>query len=123
MHLEPSWQWPKPVRGNVPVLIGGAAGPKLFDAICDYAESICAIADVFDALTSERPYKKAWPVQEAVDFLLKQRGAHFDPRLVDLLGEAPIAQLRHDDGAEFAWDAKAWVGRDTGGMPVLRVSR
>ncbi|WP_338767326.1 two-component system response regulator [Massilia sp. METH4] len=50
---------------------------------------ICAIADVFDALTSERPYKKAWPVQEAVEFLQKQRGAHFDPRLVDLF----VAQL------------------------------
>jgi len=45
---------------------------------------ICAIADVFDALTSERPYKKAWPVQEAVELLQKQRGAHFDPHLVDL---------------------------------------
>ena len=38
VHLEPSWQWPKPARGDVPVLIGGAAGPKLFDAICDYAD-------------------------------------------------------------------------------------
>ncbi len=38
VELEPSWQWPKPVRGDVPVLIGGAAGPKLFAAICDYAD-------------------------------------------------------------------------------------
>ena len=38
VRLEPSWQWPKPERGNVPVLIGGAAGPKLFAAICDYAD-------------------------------------------------------------------------------------
>jgi len=38
VNLEPSWQWPKPVRGDVPVLIGGAAGPKLFAAICDYAD-------------------------------------------------------------------------------------
>ncbi|MEY2468718.1 MAG: hypothetical protein QOF21_1416 [Actinomycetota bacterium] len=37
-QLEPSWQWPKPARGDVPVLIGGAAGPKLFAAICDYAD-------------------------------------------------------------------------------------
>ncbi|MBB3220502.1 response regulator [Pseudoduganella umbonata] len=48
---------------------------------------ICAIADVFDALTSERPYKKAWLVQDAVELLLKQRGVHFDPRLVDLFVE------------------------------------
>jgi probable F420-dependent oxidoreductase len=38
VRLEPSWQWPKPVRGDGPVLIGGAAGPKLFAAICDYAD-------------------------------------------------------------------------------------
>jgi probable F420-dependent oxidoreductase len=38
VELEPSWQWPKPARGSVPILIGGAAGPKLFSAICDYAD-------------------------------------------------------------------------------------
>ena len=38
VQLEPSWQWPKPARGSVPILIGGAAGPKLFAAICDYAD-------------------------------------------------------------------------------------
>jgi putative two-component system response regulator len=45
---------------------------------------IVAIADVFDALTSERPYKKAWPVQEALNYLRENRGRHFDPALVDL---------------------------------------
>ena len=43
---------------------------------------IAAIVDVFDALTSVRPYKKAWPVDEAVDEIRKQSGAHFDPELV-----------------------------------------
>ncbi|MES9957551.1 MAG: HD domain-containing phosphohydrolase, partial [Sedimenticola sp.] len=41
-----------------------------------------AIADVFDALTSERPYKHAWPVSEAVDWMSGQSGQHFDPDLV-----------------------------------------
>lgn len=45
---------------------------------------IVAIADVFDALTSVRPYKQAWPVEEAVAFLREQSGRHFDPRLVEL---------------------------------------
>jgi putative two-component system response regulator len=45
---------------------------------------ICAVADVFDALTSVRPYKKAWTEEEAIDFLVKQKGKHFDPALVDL---------------------------------------
>ncbi len=44
---------------------------------------ICAIADVFDALTSERPYKKAWPNEEAVAEINKGKGTHFDPKLVD----------------------------------------
>lgn len=48
---------------------------------------IVAIADVFDALTSVRPYKRAWSVDEAVDFLKTQRGQHFDPALVDLFLE------------------------------------
>ena len=45
---------------------------------------IVAIADVFDALTSARPYKEAWPVGRAVDHLLRERGRHFQPELVDL---------------------------------------
>lgn len=44
---------------------------------------IVAVADVFDALTSARPYKPAWEVERAVDFLKEQRGAHFDPACVD----------------------------------------
>jgi putative two-component system response regulator len=45
---------------------------------------ICAVADVFDALTSVRPYKKALSNEEAYDILLESRGTHLDPRLVDL---------------------------------------
>ena len=43
---------------------------------------IVAIADVFDALTSVRPYKKEWSVDEAVNFLEMEAGKHFDPELV-----------------------------------------
>lgn len=48
---------------------------------------ITAIADVFDALTSCRPYKKAWELEDAFDFLIKEKGTHFDPKLVDLFVE------------------------------------
>jgi putative two-component system response regulator len=48
---------------------------------------ICAIADVFDALTSVRPYKKAWSEEEAVEHLRAQAGKHFDPELVALFVE------------------------------------
>lgn len=44
---------------------------------------IVAVADVFDALTSERPYKKAWELDRARAFLNEGRGAHFDPLCID----------------------------------------
>ncbi len=46
---------------------------------------IVAIADVFDALTSERPYKKAWSVEDAMNYINTQSGKHFDPALVALM--------------------------------------
>ncbi|MBF0153182.1 MAG: HD domain-containing protein [Magnetococcales bacterium] len=45
---------------------------------------ICAIADVFDALTSDRPYKKAWKVEETMQEIQKGAGTAFDPRLVEI---------------------------------------
>ncbi|WP_349569140.1 HD-GYP domain-containing protein [Azotobacter salinestris] len=56
---------------------------------------IAAIADVFDALTSTRPYKKAWTIADATGYIEAQAGAHFDPGLIEpfrrALGE--IAQI------------------------------
>ena len=48
---------------------------------------ICAVADVFDALTSERPYKKAYSNENAVGMMKEGRGSHFDPDLLDLFFE------------------------------------
>lgn len=44
---------------------------------------IVAVADVFDALTSSRPYKRAWSLEEARAHLEAGRGSHFDPRCID----------------------------------------
>ena len=49
---------------------------------------IVAIADVFDALATRRPYKEPWPVQEAMNHIAAQAGKHFDPALVALF--APL---------------------------------
>lgn len=49
---------------------------------------VVAVADVFDALTSARPYKAPWPVEKALDLLKEQRDHHFEGRLVDLFLEA-----------------------------------
>lgn len=48
---------------------------------------IVALADVFDALGSERVYKKAWPLEAVLSYIREERGGHFDPKLVDLFIE------------------------------------
>jgi len=45
---------------------------------------IVAIADVFDALTHKRVYKEAWSFEESIEYLIDQKGKHFDPQLVDI---------------------------------------
>lgn len=45
---------------------------------------ICAVADVFDALTTKRPYKDAFPNDQAYEILRRDSGSHFDPKLIDI---------------------------------------
>ena len=45
---------------------------------------ICAVADAYDAITSERPYKKALSHERALQIMVEVRGSHFDPKLLDL---------------------------------------
>ena len=58
---------------------GGLSGEAIPEA-----GRIVAIADVFDALTSSRPYKRPWSVADATGYLRNNAGAHFDPRLLRL---------------------------------------
>jgi putative two-component system response regulator len=60
------------------------------------AGRIAALADVFDALTSARPYKKAWTVEAAADMIKANSGKHFEPALVEIfLNELPgIVKIR-----------------------------
>jgi len=59
---------------------------------------VVAVADVFDALISERPYKHAWSVDEGIAYLRNQRGKHFDPTCVDafLADPAKIEVIRRE---------------------------
>ena len=43
-----------------------------------------AVVDVWDALTSDRPYRPAWSQEEALTYIREQSGRHFDPQVVDL---------------------------------------
>ncbi len=63
---------------------------------------ICAIADVFDALTSVRPYKRPWSFDEAIDYVHKESGSYFDPDVVRAFDQAlpeisRIRELYRDD--------------------------
>lgn len=63
---------------------------------------ICAVSDVFDALTSTRPYKEAWPLDEAIAWIRAGSGTHFDPAVVAAFDQAlpeilRIRQLYRDD--------------------------
>lgn len=71
---------------------------------------IVALADVFDALTSERPYKAAWPVDEAVAHIVKESGTHFDPELVPLFVECLPELLAIRD---------RWVDTDASRIPLF----
>jgi putative two-component system response regulator len=59
----------------------------------DIEGRVLAVVDVFDALTHDRPYKKAWPMSEALAEIENQRGRHFDPQLVDSFLSLPCEEL------------------------------
>ena len=66
------------------------------------AGRIVAVADVFDALTSVRPYKRAWALDDAVGYLQEQKDRHFDAELVDLF----VQQLPAIDAVRQRWAEK-----------------
>lgn len=47
------------------------------------AARIFAVADVWDAITSDRPYRKGWSEEEALKYIKEQSGKYFDPQVVD----------------------------------------
>ena len=65
---------------------------------------IMAIADVYDALISHRPYKPSFPHEEAVEIILEDTGTHFDPKLVevsmDVIGRFREIASKHRDGPQ-----------------------
>ncbi len=70
----PHWHHEKWDGTGYPDRIGGEEIP--------FSARLFALADVYDALTSDRPYRKAWSKQDAIQYIESQAGRHFDPRLV-----------------------------------------
>ena len=63
---------------------------------------IVSIADVFDALTMKRPYKKAWEISDAIQEIKDNSGTHFEPRLVELLDQ----NLGRFQDIKALWEAR-----------------
>ena len=75
------------------------------DAIPE-AGRIVAVADVFDALSNDRCYKKAWSIEKVTQLFQEERGKHFDPDLVDILiaHMAEFVQINYQYRDEFTGD-------------------
>ena len=58
------------------------------------AGRIVTVADVFDALTSDRPYRSAWTPEDALAYIVEQRGRRFDPAVVDAFARSVV---RHEE--------------------------
>ncbi len=86
---------------------------------------ITAICDVFDALTSHRPYKKAWPVERAVEEIKRCAGTHFDPqfvpKFVDVLpGIVKLRETYSDENMDYTNSWTDWICKsDTDHVPVI----
>ncbi|MBP2305687.1 response regulator [Azospirillum melinis] len=76
----------------------GLAGPDI-----PLSGRIVAIADVFDALTSTRPYKRSWKLEEARTYMVENRGGHFDPALLDafLSRWEEVCRIHHENADEL----------------------
>lgn len=74
-----------------------------------FSARIVALVDVFDALTNHRPYKEAWPVEKALDYIGGEAGRHFDPLVVDVFMQLEACKR----SAKFIeWTESMSVGHD-----------
>lgn len=111
----------------------GLAGEKI-----PMGARILTVADVYDALTSDRPYRPAWPREKAIDFLITEAGKQFDPhivtaflKVVDAAGAALAArdaetrdirlggETMPQQGADFATNSTRQIGRNASELWVL----
>ena len=96
----------------------GLAGSKIHQ----FAR-IAAVADVFDALTSDRHYRKAWPVHKAWTFIIERSGTHFDPEVVNVF-QSSVAPYPPGTGVVLS-DGRAGIVKSVHPgkllLPIVRV--
>jgi len=82
------------LRRVVPMILAhhdrfdGSGEPLVAGKAMPLGSRIIAVADVYDALTSDRPYRKAMPTFEARDYIVNKAGTDFDPVVVDTFARA-----------------------------------
>lgn len=59
-----------------------------------FAARLFCIIDVWDALSSDRPYRKGWSQEKVLDYIIEQSGTHFDPQIVKVFAEIDWSSLR-----------------------------
>jgi putative two-component system response regulator len=93
---------------------GSGYPSRLSGTAIPLAARITALADVFDALTHKRPYKLAWPIDEALTEISRLKGRQFEPQLTDLF-LAMMARLRRE-----YQDLDAYLGQAARNSPFLQ---
>ncbi|RYG87512.1 HD domain-containing protein [bacterium] len=71
------------------------------------AARIFSLVDVWDALSSTRPYRKAWPPEQVKEHILKLAGSHFDPTVVAAFESLPLDQFPSEFRPDASHDAAA----------------
>lgn len=88
---------------------GGGYPHRLREEEIPLSARIVAVADVFDALSSNRPYKSAWPLEKVMDYISQQAGLHFDPKVVTALQD--VISVRAN-AHTIPWSDSMSVGND-----------
>jgi putative nucleotidyltransferase with HDIG domain len=89
------------------IFLNGEGYPTLmFARACHYASRIVHVCDVYDALCTDRPYRAAWPPQQALAYLHEQAGRELDPEVVhafsEMIGEALVQRVAVTEEAPVA---------------------
>jgi HD-GYP domain-containing protein (c-di-GMP phosphodiesterase class II) len=82
---------------------------------------IFAVADVYDALISDRPYRPGWPTERVIAFMQEQAGSHFDPRVVQAFLE--VMKRENSLAAREKREGTGGAEKDKTAQPIAALRR